>query len=65
MILKKYTADTTEKALDLAKKELGEDVILMHSKNVKPSGLFSFFRKSRIEVTVARETCIPQSLSTP
>ena len=55
MILKKYTADTTEKALDLAKKELGEDVILMHSKNVKPSGLFSFFRKSRIEVTVAKE----------
>ena len=27
----------------------------MHSKNVKPSGLFSFFRKSRIEVTVAKE----------
>lgn len=55
MILKKYTGTTTEEALEAARKELGNDVILMHSREVKPSGLFSFLKKPRMEITVAKE----------
>ena len=42
-------------AKKLIKKELGNDAILMHSREVKPSGLFSFLKKPRMEITVAKE----------
>ncbi|MCR4936637.1 MAG: flagellar biosynthesis protein FlhF [Lachnospiraceae bacterium] len=55
MIIKKYTAATEEEALASARKELGDDCILMHSKNVKKGGLFSFLKKPLVEITVAKE----------
>ena len=55
MIIKKYTAATEEEAFASARKELGDDCILMHSKNVKRGGLFSFLKKPLVEITVAKE----------
>lgn len=55
MIIKKYVAKTEEEAIDNAKKELGNDVVIMNVKVTKPKGLFSFFRSKQTEVTVALE----------
>ncbi|MBR1691270.1 MAG: flagellar biosynthesis protein FlhF [Lachnospiraceae bacterium] len=55
MIIKKYTGKTEDDAVAAAKKELGTNIVIMNVKNVKPSGLFRFFKPQLIEVTVARE----------
>ena len=55
MIIKKFQGKTEEEAIALAKKELGEGVIVMNVKNVKHKGLFAAFKKPLVEVTVALE----------
>lgn len=55
MIIKKFTAKTEKEALDNAKRELGEGVVVMNVKDVKAKGLFSFLKPSTVEVTVALE----------
>ncbi len=55
MVIKKYTAKTEEEAVELAKKELGEDITVIHSRNVKPRGFFAFLKKMQVEITVAKE----------
>lgn len=55
MIIKKFQAKTEEEAISVAKKEMGENVVVMSSRNVKPKGLFSFLKKSLIEITVGME----------
>jgi flagellar biosynthesis protein FlhF len=55
MIIKKFQAKNEAEALALAKKELGPEVTVMHSRNVKPRGLFSFLKKTQVEITVAKE----------
>lgn len=55
MIIKKYQGKTEEEATEFAKKELGDGIIVMNVKNVKKKGLFAFFRKPMVEVTVALE----------
>ena len=55
MIIKKFQGKTEAEATELAKKELGEGVVIMNVKNVKKKGLFGFFKKSAVEVTVALE----------
>lgn len=55
MIIKKFTAKTEKEALDNAKRELGEGVVVMNVKDVKGKGLFSFLKPSTVEVTVALE----------
>lgn len=55
MIIKKFQGKTKEEALAAAKKELGDDIVEMNTKTVKPRGLFSIFKGAKIEVTVARE----------
>lgn len=55
MIIKKYLAKTKEEALEEAKKELGEGIVTMNVKEVKPKGLFRMFKNKQIEVTVALE----------
>ena len=44
-----------EMALEAAKKELGDSVVVMNAKKVKPKGLFAFFKPQQTEVTVALE----------
>jgi len=55
MIIKKYQGKTEEEALAVAKKELGNSVVLMNVKQVKKKGLFSILKPQLIEVTVALE----------
>lgn len=55
MIIKKFQGKTKEEALESAKKELGEGLVEMNVKTVKPKGLFGIFKGTKIEVTVAKE----------
>ena len=55
MIIKKFISKTEEDALALAQKDLGTDVTIIHSRYVKPKGLFSFLKKMQVEITVAKE----------
>ena len=55
MIIKKFTAKTEKEALDNAKRELGDGVVVMNVKEVKAKGLFSFLKPRTVEVTVALE----------
>lgn len=55
MIIKKFQGKTEEEAIALAKKELGENVVVMNVRTLKPKGMFKWFKSSNIEVTVAKE----------
>ena len=55
MIIKKFVGKTEDDAINAAKKELGEGVVIMNVKQVKAKGLFASFRKKLVEVTVALE----------
>lgn len=55
MIIKKFQGKTEEEAMTLAKKELGNSVVLMNVKQVKRKGLFSILKPQMVEVTVALE----------
>lgn len=54
MIIKKFQGKTSEEALEAAKKELGDNIVFLTDKVVKPKW-YQFFKKSYIEVTVAME----------
>lgn len=55
MIIKKFTAKTEREAIENARKELGEGVVVMNVKPVKNKGLFAFLKSPMVEVTVALE----------
>ncbi|MBR1744092.1 MAG: flagellar biosynthesis protein FlhF [Lachnospiraceae bacterium] len=53
MVIRKYIATTEEEAVNLAKEELGEDVVIMNVKQVAAKGLMRLFRKPSVELTAA------------
>ncbi len=55
MIIKKFTAKTENEAIEAAKKELGEGVVVMNVRNVKKKGFLAFLKPPMVEVTVALE----------
>ena len=55
MIIKKFIAKTEKEAIENARKELGEGVVVMNVKPVKNKGLFAFLKSPMVEVTVALE----------
>ena len=55
MIIKNFQGKTEDEAVALAKKELGNGVVIMNVRNARKKGLLSVFRKSMVEVTVALE----------
>lgn len=55
MIIKKFQGKTEAEAVSLAKKEMGENVVVMSSRDVKKKGLFSIFRRKVVEITVGME----------
>ncbi len=55
MIIKKFQGKTENEAVESAKKELGNNIVIMNVRRVKRKGLFFFFRPEIIEVTVALE----------
>ncbi len=56
MIIKKYTAKTEKEAIEAAKKELGENIVIMNVKNTKKKGVLGIFGATVVEVTVALES---------
>ena len=55
MIIKKFVAKTEKEAIENARAELGEGVVVMTVKPVKSKGLFAFLKSPMVEVTVALE----------
>lgn len=55
MIIKKFIGKTENEATEAAKKELGENMVIMNVKFVKPKGPFAFLKKKMVEVTAALE----------
>ncbi len=55
MIIKKFTAKTEKEAIESARDELGEGVVVMNVKPVKNRGFFAFLKSPMVEVTVALE----------
>lgn len=55
MIIKKFTAKTEKEAVENAKRELGEGVVVMNVREIKPKGFLSFLKPHMTEVTVALE----------
>ncbi|MCC0633019.1 flagellar biosynthesis protein FlhF [Clostridioides sp. ZZV15-6388] len=55
MMTKKYTADTIQDAMNLAKMELGDNITLIDKKEVRKSGIRGIFSKRDIELTVGWE----------
>ncbi len=55
MIIKKFQAKTEDEAVMQARKELGENVVVMNVRMIKPKGLFKWFRSPIVEVMVAKE----------
>ncbi|MBO4825339.1 MAG: flagellar biosynthesis protein FlhF [Lachnospiraceae bacterium] len=55
MIIKKFQAKTENEAVEAAKKELGNNVVVMNVRNTKKKGLFSFLCPQLVEITVAVE----------
>lgn len=55
MKMKKYEAKTEQEAIEMVKNELGLNAEILNIKRIQPRGLFSFFRKPRVEVTAAYE----------
>ncbi len=55
MTIKKFVAPTKEEAIAKAREELGDQVVIMNVKEVRPEGLFGFLKKSDYEVTAAVE----------
>jgi len=55
MIIKKFTAKTEADAMEAAKKELGENLVIMNVKSIKKKGFLGLFKSTLIEVTAALE----------
>lgn len=55
MIIKKFQGKTEAEATELARRELGEGIVIMNVRHVKRKGLFSFLLAQMTEITVALE----------
>lgn len=55
MIIKKFQGKTEAEAVESAKKELGNNVVIMNVRNIKKKGFLNFMMPQVVEVTVALE----------
>ena len=55
MIIKKFIGKNEEEAVENAKKELGNGVVIMNVKQAKAGGILGFLKAKKTEVTVALE----------
>src|SRR5690625_201898 len=51
MRIKKFVANSMPEAMKQIKEQLGNDAIILNSKEIKPSGIFGLFKRKKIEVT--------------
>lgn len=56
MIIKKYLAKTEQEAIEIAKKDLGENIVIMNVKNTKKKGILGWLGQTVVEITVALES---------
>lgn len=55
MKIKKYIGDTSHEAMKKLKSELGSDAVILSTKSIRRKGVFKYFKKPLIEITVAYE----------
>ena len=55
MTINKYQGKTKEEAIEKAKQELGDGVVVLNVKEIKPKGMLKAFKTSMYEVTAAIE----------
>lgn len=55
MIIKKFIGKTEADATSQAQKELGNNIVVMNTKNVKRKGIMRFFKPQLVEITVGLE----------
>lgn len=55
MIIKKFQGKTENEAVEAAKRELGQNIVIMNVRGVRRKGIFRFFHSEVTEVTVALE----------
>ena len=55
MIIKKFQGKNEQDAVESAKKELGNGVVVMNVKELNKKGFFALFKRKMVEVTVALE----------
>lgn len=55
MIIKKFQGKTEQDAVEAAKKELGNGVVVMNVKELNKKGFLALFKRKMVEVTVALE----------
>ncbi|HHT98119.1 MAG TPA: flagellar biosynthesis protein FlhF [Clostridiales bacterium] len=53
MIIKKFQANTEAEAIELVKKDLGKNAIIMNIKTISPKGFLKFIKKPNVEITAA------------
>jgi len=58
MKIKRYVANDYRTALSQAKNELGQDAIILHSRQIKRNGILGWFTSPQIEITVAMDDTI-------
>lgn len=55
MIIKKFIAETEEKAVLMAKEEMGNNAVVLNIKTTKQRGIKRLFKKDTVEITAALE----------
>ncbi len=55
MIIKKFVGKSEPEAMNAARSELGENIVVMNIRTLKKKGLFGLFKPQQTEVTVALE----------
>src|SRR5690606_24264626 len=65
MRVKRYVADSMPEALQRIRTELGNDAVILNSKEVRSGGLFGMFSKKRIEVIAATDPGHEPASGTP
>lgn len=58
MKVKKYVAKSMPEAMNLIKKDLGKDAVILNSKEIKTGGIFGLFKKKNIEVIAALDETV-------
>ena len=64
MTINKFQGKTEEEALEKARSEMGQGLVIMNVRVVKPKGLFGFLKTPYYEVTAAMEDKEPVSVAT-
>lgn len=65
MIIKKFQGKTENEAIEAARRELGENIVIMNVKNFRKKRFFGLFGTNAVEVTVALESEVEKAKVSP